>query len=304
MNSIVIIGCGNVGLAYLKNLCLSDMMLDISLIDIDEEKLEGEILDLEHSLVYRNSNISIRLGSYSDCDNADIVVITAGVPQAGKDRMSDLEKGNEIVVDITNKLRETSFNGIVLVACNPLDVITELVAYYTDYPYNKVIGTGTMLDTARLKSLISKKIKVKPNDINVYVLGEHGNSQFVAWSNANIGLENLNRFLSIDEKESLEYETSHMGGAIFKHKGYTSDGVASCLLELTLCILNDLKKVYPVSNYNTTYDVYLSTPCIIGKNGIEKVINIKLTSDEEEKLEESSEVISEALDKILPKELY
>lgn len=304
MKRIVIIGCGNVGLAYLKNLCQSDMMLDISLIDIDEEKLEGEILDLEHSLVYRNSNINIKLGNYSDCDNADIVVITAGIPQSTKDRMSDLEKANEIVVDITNKLRETSFNGIVLVACNPLDVITELIAHYTDYSYNKVIGTGTMLDTARLKSLISKKIKVKPSDINAYVLGEHGNSQFVAWSNANIGLENLSQYLSLDAKEELEDETRHMGGVIVKHKGYTSDGVASCLLELTLCILNDLKKVYPVSNYNTTYDVYISTPCIIGKNGIEKVINIKLTDEEEEKLEESSEVISEALDKILPKELY
>ena len=304
MNSIVIIGCGNVGLAYLKNLCQSDMTLDISLIDIDEEKLEGEILDLEHSLVYRNSNINIKLGNYSDCDNADIVVITAGIPQSTKDRMSDLEKANGIVVNITNKLRDTSFKGIVLVACNPLDVITELIAHYTDYPYNKVIGTGTMLDTARLKSLISKKIKVKPNDINVYVLGEHGNSQFVAWSNANIGLENLSQYLSLDAKEELEDETRHMGGVIVKHKGYTSDGVASCLLELTLCILKDLKKVYPVSNYNTTYDVYLSTPCIIGKNGIEKVINIKLTDEEEEKLEESSEVISEAFDKILPKELY
>ena len=304
MNSIVIIGCGNVGLAYLKKLCMTDIALDISLIDVDEEKLEGEILDLEHSLVYRNSNISIRLGSYSDCDDADIVVITAGIPQSTKDRMSDLEKANGIVVNITNKLRETSFNGIVLVACNPLDVITELIAHYTDYSYNKVIGTGTMLDTARLKSLISKKIKVKPSDINAYVLGEHGNSQFVAWSNANIGLENLSQYLSLDAKEELEDETRHMGGVIVKHKGYTSDGVASCLLELTLCILKDLKKVYPVSNYNTTYDVYLSTPCIIGKNGIEKVINIKLTDEEEEKLEESSEVISEALDKILPKELY
>lgn len=304
MKRIVIIGCGNVGLAYLKNLCQSDMTLDISLIDIDEEKLEGEILDLEHSLVYRNSNINIKLGNYSDCDNADIVVITAGIPQSTKDRMSDLEKANEIVVDITNKLRETSFNGIVLVACNPLDVITELIAHYTDYSYNKVIGTGTMLDTARLKSLISKRINIKPNDINIYVLGEHGNSQFVAWSNANIGLENLSQYLSLDAKEELEDETRHMGGVIVKHKGYTSDGVASCLLELTLCILNDLKKVYPVSNYNTTYDVYISTPCIIGKNGIEKVINIKLTEEEEEKLENSAEVISEALEKILPKELY
>ncbi len=304
MKRIVIIGCGNVGLAYLKNLCQSDMTLDISLIDIDEEKLEGEILDLEHSLVYRNSNINIKLGNYSDCDNADIVVITAGIPQSTKDRMSDLEKANEIVLDISNKLRETSFKGVVLVACNPLDVITELIAHYTDYSYNKVIGTGTMLDTARLKSLISKRIKVKPSDINAYVLGEHGNSQFVAWSNANIGLENLSKFLSLDDKEVIEYETRHMGGTITKSKGYTSDGVAVCLLELTLCIINDLKKVYPVSNYNTTYDTYISTPCIIGRNGIEKVINIKLTSDEEEKLEKSAEVISDALDKILPKELY
>ena len=304
MKRIVIIGCGNVGLAYLKNLCQSDMTLDISLIDIDEEKLEGEILDLEHSLVYRNSNINIKLGNYSGCDNADIVVITAGIPQSTKDRMSDLEKANEIVVDITNKLRETSFSGIILVACNPLDVITELIAHYTDYSYNKVIGTGTMLDTARLKSLISKRINIKPSDINAYVLGEHGNSQFVAWSNANIGLENLSQYLSLDDKEELEDETRHMGGVIVKHKGYTSDGVASCLLELTLCILNDLKKVYPVSNYNTTYDVYISTPCVIGKKGIEKAINIKLTEEEEEKLESSAEVISKALEKILPKELY
>ena len=304
MKKIVIIGCGNVGLEFLKKICLIDMALDISLIDLDEEKLIGEILDLEHSLAYSNSNINLKLGTYNDCNDADIVVITAGVPQSTKNRLDDLEKANEIIVDITNNLRNTSFNGICLVACNPLDVITELVAHYTDYPYSKVIGTGTMLDTARLKSLISKKINVKPNDINVYVLGEHGNSEFIAWSNANIGLENLSQFLSIEEKEELEDETRHMGGTIVKHKGYTSDGVASCLLELTLTILKDLKKVYPVSNYNTTYDIYISTPCIIGKNGIEKVINIKLTDEEEEKLEESSEIISNALDKILPKELY
>ena len=304
MNKLVIIGCGNVGLDYLKKICMTDITLDISLIDINEDSLTGEILDLEQSLVYRNSNINIKLGNYNDCDNADIVVITAGIPQSTKDRMSDLEKANEIVLDISNKLRETSFKGVVLVACNPLDVITELIAHYTDYSYNKVIGTGTMLDTARLKSLISKRIKVKPSDINAYVLGEHGNSQFVAWSNANIGLENLSKFLSLDDKEVIEYETRHMGGTITKSKGYTSDGVAVCLLELTLCIFNDLKKVYPVSNYNTTYDVYISTPCVIGKKGIEKAINIKLTEEEEEKLESSAEVISKALEKILPKELY
>ncbi len=304
MNKVVIIGCGNVGLSYLHKLCLTDMSLDISLIDLDEEKVMGEVLDIEQSLIYRNSNIKLKLGTYDDCNNADIIVISAGISQSTNDRLSDLEKTNDIIIDITNKIRTTEFRGIYLVASNPLDVITELVAHYTDHPFNKVIGTGTMLDTARLKSLISKEIDVKPTDINVYVLGEHGNSQFVAWSNANIGLQNLSGFLSLEEKEQLEEETRHMGGVIVRHKGYTSEGIASCLLELTLTILNDLKKVYPVSNYNTTYDVYLSTPCIIGKNGIEKVINIKLTEEEEEKLEESSEVINNAIDKILPKELY
>lgn len=304
MKRVVIIGCGNVGLSYLHKLCLTDMTLDISLIDIYEEKVIGEILDIEQSLIYRNSNIKLKLGTYDDCNNADIIVISAGVSQSTNNRMADLKKANEIIVDITNNLRETSFKGIYLVACNPLDVITELIAHYTNHAFNKVIGTGTMLDTARLKSLISKEVNVKANDINVYVLGEHGNSQFVAWSNANIGLQNLGQFLSIDEKEQLEEETRHMGEIIVRHKGYTSEGIASCLLELTLCIFNDLKKIYPVSNYNTTYDVYLSTPCVIGKRGIEKVIQIKLTDDEEEKLENSAEVINNAIDKVLPRELY
>lgn len=305
MKRIVIIGCGNVGLSYLKRLCLeSNISLDISLIDLDEDKLEGEILDLEQSLIYKNNNIKIKIGTYNDCNDADIVVICAGVSQSTNDRLNDLEKANEIVVDITNNLRNTSFNGIYLVATNPMEVVTELVAHYTDHPFNKVIGTGTMLDTIRLKSLISKKLDIRSCDINVYVLGEHGNSQFVSWNNANIGLQNLSTFLSLEEKEELEYQTKHMGGYITKHKGYTSDGIASCLVELTLTILNDLKKVYPVSNYNTTYDVYLSMPVIIGKDGVEESINIKLTEEDEEKLEECSEVISEALDKILPKELY
>ena len=305
MNNIVIIGCGNVGLSYLKKLCLeSNLDLNISLIDINTDHLKGEILDLEQSLVYKNKNINIKIGTYDDCNDADIIVITAGISQSDKDRLNDLYKTNEIIVDITSKLRDTNFKGIYLVASNPLDVITELVAHYTDHSYNKVIGTGTMLDTARLKSLISKKIEALASDINVYVLGEHGNSQFVAWSNANIGLQNISCFLTEEEKEQLSLETKKMGSTIVKSKGYTSDGVASCLVELTLAIIMNLKKVYAISNYNSYYDVYLSTPAVIGKNGIEDIINIKLTKDEEEKLKESSEIITEALEEILPKELY
>lgn len=301
---IVIIGCGNVGLAYLKRLCLEELNLEIIIIDLNEEYLQGELLDLESSLVYCPNNITIRFGNYNDCDTADIIVITAGVKQSSNDRLKDLNAANEIILDITNHLKDTSFKGIYLVATNPLDVITELVARYTDHDYNKVIGTGTMLDTARLKMLISKKVQVRPGDINVYVLGEHGNSQFVAWSNANIGLENLSHYISQEEKEDLEYETRKMGSAIVKFKGYTSDGIASSLVALTLAICNDLNCIYPVSNYSMEYDVFISTPAVIGREGIVKNINIKLTDQEEQKLRESSEIISDALATILPRELY
>lgn len=305
MQKIVIIGLGNVGLTYLKTLCMEpNLSIDIKLIDLDIEKLLGEVDDINQALVLKNNSTSVSIGSYNDCDDANIVVITAGVSQSTNSRLDDLEKTNEIIHEIITNVNRTSFSGIYLVASNPLDVITELVAHYADYNYSKVIGTGTMLDTIRLKYLISKKLAIKASDINIYVLGEHGDSQVVAWSNANIGLSNLSCFLTEEEKEELAYQTMKMGGTIISHKGYTSDGIASCLVNLTLAIINDQKIVYPVSNYNSDYGVYLSTPVVIGKNGIERTINIKLTLEEKEKLKESSEIISEALEKILPKELY
>ena len=307
MNSIVIIGCGNVGLAYLKNLCQSDMMLDISLIDIDEEELEGEILDLEHSLVYRNSNISIRLGSYSDCDNADIVVITAGIPQSTKDRMSDLEKANGIVVNITNKLRETSFNGIVLVACNPLDVITELIAHYTDYSYNKVIGTGTMLDTARLKYVLGKHLQVDPRDIHAYIIGEHGDSELVVWSGAQVAGIHINHFCELrghfnheESMERLAQEVRDSAYEIIKRKGATYYGVAVAVKRIATAIVKDEHAVLPISSLMQgefgLNDICLSIPTVIGQNGVEKVVDIYLNNDENEKLQTSAKALKDVLD--------
>lgn len=293
-----------VGSAYLRRLTLTNLALDIVLIDKDKSKLEGEILDLTHSLALENKSIKIRVGDYDEVDDADIIVLTAGITQSTNDRLKDLKEANEIVKDIADNLVKRNFKGIYLVATNPLDVITYLFAYYLDYPYNKVIGTGCMLDTIRLKTLISNELNVSPIDINIYVLGEHGNSQVTIWTNANYALTSLNNYFNEDEKKLLSLKTIKMGSSIVKSKGYTNEGVSFCLIELTLVILKDLKKVYCVSNYNSHYDTYLSTPCLIGKKGIEKNIDIKLSQEEEILLLKSSKIINEAIDTILPKELY
>ena len=302
---IVVIGCGHVGLSYVEKMAAQpNLNVEIVLIDQEKETLKGEILDLDQGLSLMGSVSSIRIGDYEDCKDASIICLTAGVEQSMHDRLDDLQATNEIVRDIVKQVMEHQFQGIFLVASNPVDVISYLVSYYADYSYQKVIGTGTMLDTARLKTLLSKQLLVKPEDITAFVLGEHGNSQFVAWNNANVGLQNLQMFLSLEEKEAYAKAVKEMGSTIVSYKGHTSHGVAYCLVRLSLAILLDEKCIYPVSCYQDSFDVYLSTPAVIGKDGIERKINMKLTEVEKEKLLCSAKIMKEAIAKILPPELY
>lgn len=305
MNKIVVIGGGHVGFRYIEKLVLEpNLYTEIVLIDLEGKSFQGELLDLKQGLSLKTSTISLRMGTYEDCEDASVVIITAGVKQTRSDRLEDLEAANEIIRDICRNISKTSFQGVILVATNPVDVISQLVATYLDYPYEKVIGSGTMLDTVRLKTLLAEKLQVASCDIQVYVLGEHGNSQFVAWSNANIGLQNLSNFLTEEEKERVAYQTAKMGGEIVRLKQYTNDGIASCLVRLTMAILLDQKQVYAVSHYQSDYDLYFSTPAVIGCEGIEKDIKIKLSEEEKGKLAYSVQVIQKALEHILPPELY
>lgn len=305
MAKIVIIGLGHVGLAYLENLIFDKSISgEVVLIDNDEEKLKGEILDIEQGLVLNNSNVDLKIGDYSSLDNADICVLTLGLPQSKKSRLEDLAGASKMVKEVTEKIENTSFNGIILVATNPVDVISQMVAANLAYPYQRVIGTGTMLDTIRLKSLISKKVNVSPDDINVYVLGEHGNSQFVYYNNANISMSSIKNYLSKEERDELASLTKKMGSLIVANKGYTSFGVASCLLELTKTILNDSRKIYPVSHYQADYDLYFSMPAVIGKSGIIKTVPVKLSEEEEKQLVMVTRVLKSAVDEVVPPELY
>lgn len=304
-HKIVVIGCGNVGLSYVEKLSAQiNLAAEIVLIDLKENVIKGEVLDLQHGLTFVANQVELRVGGYEDCRDADIICITAGIAQSQNDRLNDLEKTNVIIRDIIKQVMAYHFQGIFLVASNPLDVITYLVSYYADYPYQKVIGTGTMLDTARLKTELVKKLAVAPDSITAYVLGEHGNSQFVAWNNANIGLQNINTLLTDLEKAELEETTRGMGSTIISYKNHTDHGIAYCLVRLTMAILTDEHCIFPVSNFHEKYDVYISTPAVIGKGGIEKRIDMKLTAEEEEKLAASAAIIKEAIGTVLPPELY
>ena len=197
-NKVVIIGCGNVGMSYAYALINQRTYVnELALIDLNYERIEGEVMDLNHCLAFAPSKIDIKVGSYEDCKDASIVVIAAGANQnPGETRMDLINKNSEIFKSIIDKVMDNWFDGIFLVATNPLDVMTYLVQKYSGLPYNRVIGSGTSLDTARLRYIIGEKLSINPKNVHGYVIGEHGDSEFVPWSNVNIGLQNIKSFLN------------------------------------------------------------------------------------------------------------
>ena len=207
-NRVVLIGCGNVGMSYAYALMNQKTYVDeLILIDIDKNRIEGEAMDLNHCLAYSPSKVNVRVGDYEDCETAKIVVIAAGSNQeVGETRMDLIHKNSSIFKSIVESVMASKFNGIFLVATNPLDVMTYLTLKYSKLEPNRVIGSGTTLDTARLRYLISEKTSICPKDIQAVVIGEHGDSEFVAWSHANIALTSIDEFLTEEEKDTLEKE--------------------------------------------------------------------------------------------------
>lgn len=299
-NKVVIVGCGNVGMAYAYSLVNQQTYIDeLILIDIDEDKIIGEVMDLNHSIPYCPTKINIKTGKYEDCYDARIVVIAAGSNQApGETRMDLIHKNSRIFKSIINPIMASGFNGIFVVATNPLDVMTYLTLKYSKLPINQVIGSGTTLDTARLRYLISDKTKVSPNDIEAYVIGEHGDSEFVPWSNASIGLSKIDDFLSSEEMEKIENDVRVSAYEIIKRKGATYYGIGATLTKITKAILEDTNEILSVSSYDKNNNVCISTPAIVGATGVKNKIYIPLNEEETEKLVNSINVIKDAIKSI------
>ncbi len=299
-NKVVLIGCGNVGMAYAYSLINQKTYVqELVLMDVNQEKAKGEALDLNHCAYFAESKIKVTTGEYSACKDAALVVIAAGSNQnPGETRMDLIHKNSQIFQSIIEQVMEQNFQGIFVVATNPLDVMTYLTLKYSKLPTNKVIGTGTTLDTARLRYLLSEKVNIDTNNIEAYVIGEHGDSEFIPWSNASIALKKITEFLKKEELEILEEEVRNSAYEIINKKGATAYGIGICLTKITSAILEDKNAVLTVSSYDDENKICISTPAIVNRNGVKEKLYIPLNEKEQEKLKNSIKVIQEAIKNI------
>ncbi len=299
-NKVVLVGCGNVGMAYAYALVNQKVYVnELVLVDINKDKCEGEAMDLNHCMAYSPSKIKVRVGDYSDCHDAKIIVLAAGAAQKpGETRMDLIHKNSEIFKAIISSVMENGFKGIFVVATNPLDVMTYLTLKYSGLPHSHVIGSGTTLDTSRLRYILSEKTGVNPKNIEAYVIGEHGDSEFVPWSNVNIAYQKISQLLSAAELEEIEKEVRNSAYEIIAKKGATAYGIGMCLVKITSAILENKNSILPVSSFDDENKVCISTPAIVGKNGVKSKIYVPLNEIETKKIIASIRTIQEAISQV------
>lgn len=299
-NKVVLIGCGNVGMSYAFALLNQKTPVsELVLIDLDKERIKGEADDLSHGLSFAPSKVKITVGDYEDCHDAKLIVITAGANQAvGETRMDLVEKNANIFKGIIDKVMESGFNGVFLIASNPVDVMTYITWKYSGLPTSKIIGSGTSLDTSRLRYMIANKLDINPKNIHAYVMGEHGDTEFVPWSLAKVGLEDIDLYLSEEEKEKIYVNVRDAAYDIIKRKGATYYGIGMCLVRITNAILGNEHSILTVSSYDKENDVFIGGPTILDKKGVKLRQKITLTTEEEAKMSHSIQTIKDFIEKV------
>lgn len=295
MNKVVIVGCGNVGMAYAYSIVLKKLNIDeLVLIDINDKKARGEALDLTHASASEGYNIKIKAGDYEDCNGAKIVCLCAGRNQdVGETRQDLIGKNYDVFKDIVSKINKTKFDGIYLIATNPLDTMTYITQKLSNFEPNKVIGSGTVLDTSRLRSIIGEKLNINTRNVHAYVLGEHGDSEFIAWEDALIGANNVENYFTKKEREDILFNVRNSAYEIINNKGNTAYGIGVCLALITKSILNNEKLIYTVSSYDINSGIYYAMPSIVGANGVERIMPVNLSRAEQKQLNESIKSIKD-----------
>lgn len=297
---IGIIGLGHVGATLLHDLVAHSIFDTYVLIDKNEKKVAADILDMQDRIANTGQEATFIMNDYAMLSDADIVVSSLGNIQlqgnASKSRFAELPFTSEEVKEVSVALKESGFSGILVVITNPVDIIAQLYQEYTGFPKEKVIGTGTLLDTARMKRAVGQQFTVSPTSISGYNLGEHGNSQFTAWSQVRVGQTPIQDILSDVELDRLADDARMGGHTVFFGKGYTNFGIAAAAKRLIEAILGDSRVILPVSHYFEPSQVYLGYPAVIGRSGIERTVELNLTENELLLLEQSATAIRERLE--------
>ncbi|GAK47344.1 L-lactate dehydrogenase [Secundilactobacillus oryzae JCM 18671] len=297
---VMLVGDGAVGSSYAFAMMHQGLAEEFVIVDVVKERTEGDALDLEDVQAFTSPK-NVYSGEYSDAKDADLVVITAGAPQKpGETRLDLVNKNLKILSTIVKPIVDSGFDGIFLIAANPVDILTYATWKFSGFPKNKVIGSGTSLDTARLRAALGKKFNVDPRNVEAYIMGEHGDSEFAAYDEATIGSKPLMTIakengVTKDELLKIEDETRHKAYEIINRKGATFYGVATALMRISKAILRDENAVLPVGapldgEYGLN-DIFIGTPAVINANGIESVIEIPLSDEEKAKMAASAETL-------------
>ena len=295
----MIVGTGNVGASIGYCMVTSKTPInELVLVDINEEDAEGEAMDLRDTLAVSPTFINIHSGTYEkDAGDCDVIIITAGIPQAkgGETRMQLLQKNASIMQGIVEPIMKAGFNGIFVVVSNPMDVMTYLVWKYSGLPTEQIIGSGTVLDSARLRFKISEKLNVSPKSVHAYQVGEHGDTEFTLWSTSDLGGMPLNRMFTPEEQAQISEDTKNVAYEIINRKGATYYGIGSCVTDIVNNILFDERRVMPVSTYDAFTDTFFGWPSVIGRDGVIDRLEVKTTEDEGIKLQQSINAIKAAI---------
>lgn len=300
---VVLIGTGMVGMSYAYALLNQNACDELVLIDLDKERARGEAMDLNHGLAFSGSHMKIRAGEYSDCANADIVVICAGVAQKpGESRLDLLNRNTEVFRSIIGPVTESGFNGIFLVATNPVDIMTRITCALSGFNPRRVIGTGTALDTARLRYLLGEYFSVDPRNMHAYVIGEHGDSEFVPWSQAMLATRPILEICEAsggnccqEDLDKISEEVRTAAQQIIKAKRATYYGIGMAMVRITKAIFGNESSVLTVSTMLRgeygQHGVFAGVPCIVGRNGVRRVLPLNLSPEESEKFNRSCETL-------------
>lgn len=307
---IVLIGTGMVGMSYAYAMLNQSACDEMVLIDIDQKRAMGEAMDLNHGLAFSGANMKISAGEYAECRDADIVVICAGVAQRpGETRLDLLKRNTEVFRSIVNPVTESGFNGIFLVATNPVDLMTRITYTLSGFNPRRVLGSGTALDTARLRYLLGEHLRVDPRNVHAYVMGEHGDSEFVPWSQAMVATKPIqepdgDQGKTVDSGRLQEIAGEVQGAAykIIESKKATYYGIGMALTRISKAILGDENSVLTVSamlrgEYGQS-DVFAGVPCIINQNGIQRVLELSLTEEENRQMSRSCDILRQSFEGI------